>query len=487
MSDSEMRDILREGEEAPFVSPQRLADRAWTKQENCLSDNGDDNNDDSSESGKSCQRSKPYFTFQEPNPFPLDSKAVKVDDEKLPRPYCEYYDRIEGDNERRRRSSVGALNNHARASQKRVRVTVDIHSDDEEDDEVRAYGTRRRPIQPAHPAEGVQCVDSTWMTSTEIHKSLVVVLQKTLSDLHFLEWNNNFCHFDSVLILQLVSYCNLGAAYWEKKDSTTTRAQSHHERELLNLLLTFGKYPADQMKALRNNWMWAALNLDPQAGPMYGEDIDALVHMYPAGCLADEYHSVRIHRKMLFQVVCTNHSLMGSEISGCLKAERETRRVSKGCARLLQVHTLQDAVSNAFKHNTGDGFSCKQSIKGVPHSKCPGVFSVSVVTATVGALLCIDLEPPFTVDLRKQTERELLVGTLCYSLIGMALWNGGHYISRFRVVQAGMDVWYEYDDLKKPRNIKTLKEPFSYANGWLPRALWYTRTSNRSQPMETAV
>ena len=378
------------------------------------------------------------------------------------------------------KSSVGALTKSVPSAPQKKRETVSIRSD----------GNKRQltpPREPTHPAEGVQCVDSTRMTPTEIHNRLLVVLKQTLSSLHFLEWNSNFCHFDSVLILQLVSYCKLGAAYWEKKDSKTTRAQSHHERQQLNLLLTFGNYAADQMKALRNKWMWEALNKDPQAGPVYGERVDALVHMYPAGCPADEYHSVEIHRNRLFRVVCTDHGVPSSEMSGCLKAERETRRVDKGVYRLLQVHTLQDAVRNAFKHNTGNGFRCKQRITGVKNSQCPGEFSVSVVTATVGALLCIDLEPPFSVDLRLHTERELHVGTLCYSLSGMALWNGGHYTSRFRVVKEDVDVWYEYDDLKPTPNITILHDPFLYESGWAPRALWYTRTSDRSQPMETFV
>ena len=69
----------------------------------------------------------------------------------------------------------------------------------------------------------------------------------------------------------------------------------------------------------------------------------------------------------------------------------------------------------------------------------------------------------------------------------MALWNGGHYTSRFRVVKEDVDVWYEYDDLKPTPNITILHDPFLYESGWAPRALWYTRTSDRSQPMETFV
>jgi hypothetical protein len=220
---------------------------------------------------------------------------------------------------------------------------------------------------------------------------------------------------------------------------------------------------------------------------MYGEGVDALVHMYPVGCKADEYHSVQVKRKYIFQKVCVNHSLMGSDMTGCLKAECETRRVSKGIARLVKVHTLQHAVNNAFQNNTGDNFICRQRIKNITNSTCPGIYSVFVDTAIVGALLCIDLEPPFTVDLRKEAVHELLVGTLQYRLVGMALWNRRHYISRFRVLKEGRTTWYEYNDMEPNRNIKTLSEPFLYAVGWVLRALWYTRTSDRSQPMETAV
>jgi hypothetical protein len=471
-SQAEQTNTTSSSQPTVFLSP----DRAWTKQSSVLSDNEDGDSDSgTSDHNENWKTKKASTALNLP-------RRVRPEDEKLQRPYSEYYDKAAGDSNRRKKSSDDPVNN-----QTRNRITVNLRGIEKDNADVSRIQERRVPTAPTPPHVGVQCVDSAWMSSTDIHARLVDVLNSTLSGMHFLEWNTNFCHFDAVLMLQLVSYCELGAAYWEKKDCSTIRAQSYHERKLLDLLLTFGVYPAHQMQALRNAWMWEALNKEPGQGPMYGEGIDALVHMYPVGCKADEYHSVKVNRKFVFKTTCVNHSLVGSDMTGCLKAESETRRVSKGVARLVRVHTLQHAVNNAFQNNTGDDFKCRQSIRGVKNSTCPGIYTVRVETATVGALLCIDLEPPFTVDVRKAADEELCIGSLQYKLVGMALWNRRHYICRFRVLRQGRATWYEYDDLQARRNIKILSEPFIYAAGWVPRALWYTRTSNRSQPMETAL
>ena len=98
----------------------------------------------------------------------------------------------------------------------------------------------------------------------------------------------------------------------------------------------------------------------------------------------------------------------------------------------------------------------------------------------VGAFLCIDVELGYVVNVANETV--LLLGPLEYNLVGVALWDGGHYKCRFVVD----NVWYEYNDLGHGNGttVKVVPNPHSVPRSWHVRGLWYARTSGNCQPQE---
>ena len=324
-------------------------------------------------------------------------------------------------------------------------------------------------------------VSSKYMTATQIHECLAGLLAETIASGMFLTWNDNFCHFDSVLMLNLVAYCRLGMTYWTSgSDDGSLRPGSYHERQMVDLLCAFSANRADtQRKALRNTYMWEVLSHDPNEGiPYYGGFADAMMHAYVAGCKADEYHGVKIRPSIRTLKPCQ-----------CRDGSTRSNEDLRGCLAVSTAETLAEAYKNAVlaKHNRTTNTKCAYS---VPKStsyptrsrRCTGEYTATVESVMVGAFLCIDVELGYIVNVANETA--LLLGPLKleYNLVGVALWDGGHYKCRFVVD----NVWYEYNDLGHGNGttVKVVPNPHSVPRSWHVRGLWYARTSGNCQPQE---
>ena len=391
-------------------------------------------------------------------------QPVPGDGEKLQFRYTAYYDLAA----RRPRSQFTTTGN--------VSSVFDFFADD---DELHTTTTARKelPVQPKKP-DVAAWVSSKYMTPAAIHECLVGLLAETISSGMFLTWNDNFCHFDSVLMLNLVAYCRLGMAYWTNADGTT-RAVSYPERCTVDLLCAFSANIGDTVrKALRNNYMWEVLSHDPNEGiPCYGGLVDAMLHAYVAGCKADEYHGVKIRPSVVTHKPCQ-----------CRDGIARFNEELKGCIAVHRAETLAVAFHNAvLLGRTGAKSNCKLSIPNDKSTRprtrtriCDGKYSASVESVMLGALLCIDVELHYVVNV--ESAMVLLLGPLEYNLVGVALWDGGHYKCRF-VVDS---VWYEYNDLGHGNGttVKVVRNPHIVPRSWHVRGLWYARTSGNCQPQE---
>ena len=344
----------------------------------------------------------------------------------------------------------------------------------------RAPPPRKRNCRPVQPKEPVVAawVSSKYMSPAGIHACLAGLLAETITSGQFLSWNDNFCHFDTVLMLTLVAYCTLGMAYWtDGSDDGTQRAVSYHERRMVDLLCAFKSNSADRVrKALRNTYMWEVLSHDPNEEPYYGGVTDAMMHTYVAGCKADEYHGVKIRPSIRTLKPCQ-----------CRDGITRSNEDLRGCLAVRTAKTLAEAYRNAVlaKHNRTTKTRCLYSIpKGASSRtrtrRCFGEYTATVESVMMGAFLCIDVELGYVVNVEK--EIVLLLGPLEYNLVGMALWDRVHYKCRFVVD----NVWYEYNDTGHGNGtyVMVVRNPYNVPSSWQVRGLWYARTSGNCQPQE---
>ena len=353
-------------------------------------------------------------------------------------------------------------------------------------------------IVRALPSHWCKRVNSKELTPTQIHAALVTLLGTAMAHRTFVKWSDNMCHFDTVLMLNLVCYCVLGVQHWEQRGGTDARAVSYNDRCILDLLCSLTSASEADRMALRNEFMWEAMS----GNETYGKFADAMMHMCVAHCKADEYHAVKTTYTTVQRTACTcreGQQATSTQLQGCVTVSAMTQRGG----RTLNAHTLDVALRNAWAPLSGERLRCGQEVPRTSARaakvRCSGVLDRSVQSIQVGALLCLGVEPGLALNMGTVLE----VGTLQYELVGLCLWSGAHYKCQFRLGTTGTPIfaeydgtqWWEYDDLpsRGEPHIRTVDDPFatgvyiSSNKRWKVRGLWYTHTGSAGQPVETQV
>ena len=338
------------------------------------------------------------------------------------------------------------------------------------------------------------CLSTNSYTAKELTASLTAAQASVLTKKEFLRWSDNMCHYDTFLMLQLVAYCSMGSSYWMNLHGER-RPVSFDEQRVVDLLCSFGKVHMTTMMQARNTIMWSVMG-DEAGNSTYGQFADAMLHAYVAGCKADEYHSTKKTVLHVAETPCGVHKNVARMfLHGCVNVSLQTQLGD----RTLHAHTVEDAVRQSFRVMTGEHLKCTETVPNQSANatgttvRCRGVFTSHLESVQVGALLRIDVKLGFDKDI----PAVLLVDTLAYTLVGVALWNGSHYMARFNVD----GVWFDYDDIQEGQvrvcdvdrcgmpqlgRVLTWNENPKIVQ-WHVRGLWYTRKSHNSQPYPISI
>ena len=350
----------------------------------------------------------------------------------------------------------------------------------------RVYAIPATPLPKVAPKQPVfmaaVLVDSSLQNPQTLSTNIRNAFQRALVG-GFLVWSDNMCHFDSVLMLNMVAFDILGVEYWRDADGNA-RELSRTERWSCDLLCSYTGADATQMQHLRNVFMWHAL----EASGQYGSYVDAMVHAFAApDDVLDKYHSIErvLVREHSAPCTCSGHPT--TTIQGCVQIRKTTRHDDQ----VWQTVDLEQCIKHGLMEDFNVDMTCQSSVQGVPGIHCEGRYRNVAVRITMPALLVVAVDVGFAPTLKLMCT----IGTYSYYLVGLCLFRANHYICRFRRSTSSSD-WFVYDDNAKPgghnpegaRVIASKSNPLDnpvvhHGAPWFVRGLWFVQTQSHGQPV----
>ena len=342
----------------------------------------------------------------------------------------------------------------------------------------------KKPPKPALPRRPVfqpaTLVDSSLLQPLELHATLVRAHHKAITR-GFVKWSDNMCHFDSVLLLNLTSFGQLGPDYW-KSATGERRELSRTETWVLDLLCSYEASSESQMQYLRNVYMWHAL----EDSRTFGEYVDAMVHAFNApDDQLDQYHCTRRSYARVFKVACTCAGHPLAKMEGCIRVAASMRHDDESWSSV----NLEDCILHSLLADTNLSMRCRSSVPGTTQ-RCAGEFRNQKVQILIPAFLVVAIDVGFVPKL----QLECTIGSAVYHLMGMCLYAASHYICRFRTT-ASNDEWFIYDDNAKPGrhnpegkrvipdiDNNPLANPACFGSrSWFVRGLWFVNITSKGQ------